>query len=412
MAVAPSFVPKPTSRRGVSRSSDNNDMIAAMTKDIFELATQANVNEVALKDLSRLLFNEFMIARNTAVRAIEAVRAEHVIAAIADNTIHNFIDLRTFRGPNYYITFEGLSTQRRARIEPTYGQALLPYNMYAERMYAVDPETDLVVVPENLSFEITDECGSAEVSEGSFRNALNGNNRDYWIRKYTTSIHDDLDSVAATIDITLPRSLIERCNMVNLHPAPLGQLDIEELKYSTTAADPSTDLPGFVPSRCIGFSRWHFQDTAVTRLRIKLRQRNFIEEDGKKVFYLGLQEIGVRLISFDMTIGETQPTDNNGFIAVAEAPEGYTFDILKRLVSNPTYSTALVDHGISVRIYTDAALTNMVWNSGISPRLSDTNVDVSALAVNKLYLLVTLQYIGALNVSPLLNNIVFGYTVR
>lgn len=412
MAVAPSFVPKPTSRRGVSRTSDNNDMIAALTQDVFELTTHTNVNEVGIKDLSRLLFNEFMNARNTAVRAIEATRAAHVTAAIAGETIHNFIDLRTFRGPDYYICFEGLPTQRRARIEPTYGQAILPYNMYAERMYAVDPETNAVVIPENLAFDIGDECGSAEVEEGTFRNALNGNNRDYWIRKYTMPIHEDMDSVAATIDITLPRSLIERCNMINLHPAPLGQLDIEELKYSTTAAVPTTDLPGFTPLRCTGFSRWHFQDTAITRLRIKIRQRNFIEEDGKKVFYLGLQEIGVRLISFDKTIGETQPTDNNGFIAVAETPEGYTFDLLKRLVSSPTYSTGLVDHGISIRIYTDAALTNLVWNSGISPRLSDTNVDVSALAVNKLYLLVTLQYIGALNVSPLLDNIVFGYTVR
>ena len=105
-------------------------------------------------------------------------------------------------------------------------------------------------------------------------------------------LEHDVDSVGVQVDVTLPDTFADRGNMLTIHPYPLGQLEIEEIKYSIDSSDPTTDLPGFSTVRGAGFERWVFSEITATKLRFKFRQRNFTEENGKKVFRIGAQEIG------------------------------------------------------------------------------------------------------------------------
>lgn len=411
MTVQSTFVPEPVPRRGSHDSDDYNDMIAGILTDLNNLVTQANKNEVSIQDLSKLLFSEFMNARNASRMYFEDVRRDSLIKANLSERIYNFVDFRAFRGPEYYLQYGAIPMSRRCRVEPMYGQVLLPYNYLLNRFYYLDPETNLPVLPDALDYELTGEDNGGTVTQGTVEYAFNGNNRDYWIRKVSFPMESDVDSVAVTLVVTTPDTLVDRSNMITLHAFPLGQCEIEELKYSTDAGDPTTDIPGFTPVRSAGFLRWHFDDIAIAKLKITIRQRNFVEENGQKVFYLGAQEIGLKLIELDKTTGEPTLTDNNGVICVLEAPTGYKFDWLRYFTSDPAYATVTNESGIRFRVYTDELLTQLAWSSYDHPRLQDTPVYVGAANTTKLYVLTTLEYLQALNLSPLLTNFVMGYDV-
>lgn len=411
MTVQISFVPKPSTGHGPASSEDFNDMVAALLKDLTNLASQGNANKVSVENVSRLLFEEFLNAQNTAAARIEDIRRANYLKAVRSEDVDNFISFRFFRGPEYYVSYENISAERRARVEPIYGQAILPYNNVVSRTYAVDPETGDPILATGIDAVVTGEGESGgEVTEGTPTKAFNGQNRDYWIRKVAFPLEHDVADVAAEIEVSLPDVFAGQANMLTIHPYPLGQLDIEEIKYSVDASDPSISLTGFTPVRGAGFMRWVFPPLGITKMTIKLRQRNFIEEDGKKVFYLGAQEIGVQLVEFDQTAGETQRTNNNSVVAVVEAPEGYYFNLLKRLFTDPDYATALTETGIRLYIFTDEDLTNQVWSSYDDPRLEDAEVDVSAGSYQKLYILVNLQYLDT-GITPVLDDIVFTYSL-
>jgi hypothetical protein len=413
MAVQQTFYPKPPANRGPHSSDDDSDMLVAMQTDLANIIALVNANEISILDANKLLFNEFTNASNFARRHLEDARNAHLLAALKGEEMFNFIGFRSFVGPNYYISYEGIDLARRARVEPIYGHALLPYNDIQNVVFTINPETDEPILPDELDYLATGEGedGAHDVTEGTVRNAFNGNNRSYWIRKVRFPMNADVDSVAVTLDITLPSTNITYSNMLNLHPYPLGQLDVEELKYSTDGSDPSIDLPGFSLVRGARFERWHFSELAMTKVRIKLRQRHFVAEDGYKVFYLGAQEIGLQLVGFDKTVGLAQPVDNNGLVVVLEAPTGYKFETLARLYSDPDYSVSGSDAGVLIKIYGDAALTDLQWSSYDMDRLEVSPKDVSTLGTDKLYMLVNLSFITGEAKSPLLNNIVVGYDV-
>jgi hypothetical protein len=409
MSVQPSFVPKPATGHGPSSSEEFNDMVAAILKDVSALATQANTNETSIENVGKLLFQEFMNARNTSAARIEDIRRANYLAAVRGEDIDNFVSFRFFRGPEYYLTYEGIAAERKARVEPIYGQALLPYNNVVNRMYAVDPETGDPILADGVDAVVTGEGEEgATVTEGDPLKAFNGQNREYWVRKVAFPLEHDVSDVAAEIEVSTPDVFAGQANMLTIHPYPLGQLDVEEILYSVDASDPSLTLTGFTLIRGAGFTRWVFPTLGITKLKIKFRQRNFVEEDGKKVFYLGAQEIGLQLVEFDQTAGEVQRTNNNSVVAVLEAPDGYFFGQLKRLFTLPDYATALDETGIRLYIFTDEDLTAQVWSSYDDPRLEDTPVDVSGGSFEKLYILVNLQYLDT-GITPLLDDIVITY---
>lgn len=409
MSVQVSFVPKPATGHGPASSEDFNDMIAALLKDLMNLGTQANTNETSIKNVSRLLFQEFMNSRNIAARFVEDIKYRNLLKALRGEDIDTLVSFRTFRGPEYYVSYEGISAERRARVEPIYGQVLLPYNNIVNRMYAIDPETGDPILASGISAEVTGEGETGgTITEGDPLKAFNGENRDYWIRKVAFPLEHDVSDVAATIQVDLPDVFAGQANVLNIHPYPLGQLDIEEIKYSVDASDPSITLTGFTSIRSAGFTRWVFPAVSITKLSIKLRQRQFIEEDGQKTFYLGAQEISLQLVEFDQTAGEVQRTNNNSVVVAIEAPTGYYFGLLKRLFTNPGYATVLSETGIRLYIFTDESLTTQVWSSYDDPRLEDTPVDISSGSFTKIYILVNLQFLST-GVSPVLDDIVLSY---
>ena len=400
----PKTIARPLGRRGPFSSQSWDDTMADVRDDMVGLSEQSNKNEASIISMSRVLFAEAAASWDHAEKDNERVKASHQISARRGQAIDYFIGLRAFSGPTHYFDYGLIPVQRRVRLEPIYGQAMLPVNMLQNRFYYLDPETNMPVVPDELDVAVTGENETGgTVTRGTLKYAFNGNNRDYWIRKVAFPLESDVDYVIAQVDVTVPDLIIDRSNMLVLHPFPLGQLDVLEIKYSTDASEPSINLPEFTPVRGVGYARWHFDDIAITKLRVRFRQPNFIEENGQKVFYLGAQEIGLQLMEVDKTSGESTPVNNNGVICVIEAPDNYKFNYLRGLISSPTYATVTNETGIRFRIFTDEDLTAQVWDSYNDDDLSVTPVYVGGADATKIYVLVTMSYLQASDMSPILD---------
>jgi len=406
---------RPAPRRGPSDSDDYNASQDEMITDLTTMVEEVNAQESELDRTHLTRFHETIALRAQMDRVIAERRIRNLFDAAAGDPITTVVDFRGFTGPDFEVLYTGLDQARRARVEPLYGQVLLPYNNVVNRVYGLDPDTGDVVIPSSIEVSVTGYDQGGTPTAGTPKYAVNGNDQTYWIRKVRLPLESDVDYVEAELQVNLPALYTTYVNMLSVHPFPLGQIDIEEITYSSTSADPSIALSGFSQVNCAGFRRWHFQDVHMTKVKIKIRQRHFVEEKGFKVFYLGLQELLLHLVDFDRTAnpvsGPMGPTDGNGVIVRVDAPEGYTFQYITRFLCDPDYAIPAVDNKIFYRIYSDAGLVTEQWSSWADNAPQVTPVDLTALGLSSIYVALTMEWDDTNSVSPLVNNFALRYTV-
>lgn len=416
MAVGIRTKRRPIARRGPSDSNDIGAFMDECVSDLSAIATEINAVETEGSRTHLVRYLESLALRSQLENVIEDRRIRNLFDAANGDAITSVVNFRGFIGADYEISYGAIAEARRARVEPVYGQVVLPYNNVVNRIYSVSPDTGEVVLPGSIETTVTgyNETGGTVVT-GTQRYAVNGNNQNYWIRKIRFPLESDVDYIEVDFQVNLPVLYTTHVNMVSIHPFPLGLTDIEEIKYSSTTADPTIDLPGFAAINCAGFRRWHFIDTNMTKIKVKLRQRHFIEENGFKVFYVGMQELLVQLVDFDRTAnagaGPLGPTAGNGVVIRVDAPTGYTFNQLTRFYSNPTWATVLADNKIYWRIYSDSSLSSLLWSSWTDPAPQTTPVDLSALSLSSVYVVLTLEWDDSNNVSPVVERFAMKYTV-
>jgi hypothetical protein len=407
---------RPAARRGPTSSEDYNAFQDEVATDLATVIAEVNAQTARIAETRTVRFLETAASRAAVETFVNDRRIRNAFDAAAGDPVTTVVDFGGFSGAGYEIMYGSLEEARRARVEPVYGQVTLPYNNVVNRVYGVNTTTGLPVMPSTVETEVVgyNESGGTVVS-GTKKYAVNGMNQDYWIRKVRFPLASDVDYVEATFQVNLPVLHTSSMNMLSLHPFPLGWLDVLEILYSTTTADPSLALPGFSALNSVGFRRWHFADLAVTKVRVKLRQRHFTEENGFKVFYLGIQELACQLVDFDRTAnpvsGPLGPTLGNGVVTRIDAPDGRTFNQITRFASSPGWATGAVDNKIYWRIYADEALTNERWSSWDDPAPQDTPVDLTALALSSMYVVLTMEWDDAANTSPVVDNFALRYTV-
>lgn len=325
------------------------------------------------------------------------------------------VDFHRLKGPFHEMYWENSSasfftTANRCRVDTKYGQLMLPYNTVVNRIFSVDTRSGKVVAPNSLTTEVvgTDNDGTV-VATGDIRDAFNGKYSDYWIRKVRFPINSDVTEVSAAIEIALPDDYSTDVNMISLDPYPLGNLDLTDIRYTTDGSTPTasdTQPSSFTAENDISFKRWHFTSAAITNCKFWLRQRNWIEEDGWKVFYIGLREVDFQLIGVD------QSADEKGIVVELTAPSNDSvtaaWKSIQRWFSEPMPGTAA--GSIRVRAYTDATLSTNIWDS-------NTNLpqDISGITVTgnqtKLYLKITMTA-SSNAVSPVVEWFNLGYDLK
>jgi hypothetical protein len=406
----------PAPRRGPTDSEDFNAFQDGAVTDLGTAIAEINALTAKVEETRAIRFLESADERVRIERATADRVVRNIFDAAAGDPITTVVDFGGFTGPDYEINYGGLAEARRARLDPVHRQVTLPYNAVVNRVYGVSTTTGLPVLPGTIETEVVgyNESGGTVVS-GTKKYAVNGMNQDYWRRRVRFPIESDVDYVEATFQVNLPTLHTSYVNMLSIHPFPQGWVDVTEIKYSTTTSDPSIDLSGFTAVNSVGFRRWHFPEVAMTSVRIRLRTKYFVEENGFKVFNLGLQELLLQLVDFDRTAnagsGPLAPATGNGIVTKIDAPAGYTFDQITRFYSNPTWATGAADNKVYWRIYADASLTDERWSSWSDPTPQDTPVDLSTDGLSSIYVVLTLEWDDSALVSPAVNRFALRYSV-
>jgi len=125
-----------------------------------------------------------------------------------------------------------------------------------------------------------------------------------------------------------------------------------------------------------------------------------------------MEEVGMELVDFDKTFSAGALLDNNAVITKVDSVAGYKFNKITNFISNPSYAVSPGDLGIYYKIFTDAALTDLVWYSFSDPNPFDSPVDVLAKNTSSLYIVTMLEYSNSLSIPPVLDNFSLKYTTQ
>lgn len=397
--------------RGPTSASEFNDHVDEVVSDLTDITDAINTLH-SRTNTQTLIAQRELEALKARMSQLEDQKAQlDLDKASTGTSVVYTTDFRRLEG----FALDSFAESRRCRVEPSYGQVVVPMNRIVNRFHSVNPSTNQIILADNINVAATavQESGANSVTTGTPANAFNGNNTSFWIRQVHYPLGSDVDYVTVQLDADVPSRFNMLANMVYIRPFPLGTVDIDSVVVSSSSADPAIALPVF-PAAGVenaGALRYIFPPMAVTKIRITLTQRNWVEHDDQKMFAYGLQELGVCLSEWDKT-DEGSFLANNAFVQRISAPSGYEFNNITDFVSAPTYSTGGVDTGIQFQIYRDQALTASVWNSIVHPNPRVAAVDVSMHNISDLYVVGVLTYLTATSVTPVLTNIRLKYTTQ
>lgn len=427
--TTPKFKKTAVPQHSIIRSRDFNSMQDTLEADITYLYSK--IDELASDLSSTRMALDMMRASNRALIEREQSREIHERIFSAESQQSNLCksrETKTFRTQKG-VLFEhstpsvwSISESNRLRIDSTYGQATLPYDNVVSRFYSVDPKKRETFPIADLEYEITavSEGTPIKVVNGDVTNAVNGQNEESWKREVWFPLHADINEVVMDLDITVPVHTNQSLsNVIQLNTFPSGTVDILNVWYELSDTDPALDLteeavtswrgPELPHLESSGF-RGHFKPLAIQRIKVRLRQRNFIERNGFKVFVYGLQELSLLFVDFsndDTNVSAASPISDKAVVLKFEAPEGFDYERITHVFSDPVVGDDLV-----LAIYSNFTLTNKLWDSN-SPLPQSGSAIVVPADTDTLYVAVGMGYDQGDDVAPILNSVSLYYsTVR
>lgn len=412
----PSVKKKTAPHRGAMSSADYNAFQDYVISDVNRISTVLN-NISARFDKKTLQLESELDSLRAELSHIKDERTlENKRRALAGE------DLVWFCGfsENEDLLYDGIDDERKLEIDRTAGLVFLPRDKSISRLYSYNPVTDNLFVPDDLIVTVSPyNEGSGSVRPGSPSLAVDGRPGEGFIRK--VSFPTSSDQRAVIMDVTIDVSALyeDTANLLTLLPSPSGQVDILNIWYSSTDADPSTvlqeydetgSLSAFTPRYECHKAVIHFADTTITSLKVRLQQRNPVIQNNEKIFMYGLREVHLDLVQWDKTAFQATWKASNVLYYKLSAPTGYTFATLKDLRSVPDFST--LTSTIRYGIFSDAALTSSIWESDSDPALSSSSIDVSSQSYSDIYIALRMTYDTSNNVSPIARRFYLRYTVQ
>lgn len=422
---------RPARFRGQLISSDYNDSQEEIINDIQEISNVVNSLNSKLTKSILILNNENAYLR----RQMDALRRQQEYnerSAIRSNSIVNrLVDLSNTEG----ITFpNGLDDVSSAMLAAEFGEVTLPPNSIENKFYTTSLASNKIVTPPiNVtvvgSFDkgegdgLTNYERGGKVYEGVPEYAFNGINDLYWVRKVEFPIDSRVDQVECELTVTVPEGSSSNSNLIEIVPFPNGAIDITELATASDLGNNFIRVNGFTPTDNFVARRYHFPSTVVDQIKIRFRQRNWIEENGKKVFYYGLQELGLKLVDYDKryTPGASFGT-NNSFIVAIPAPQGTIFRNIFSILPSPNFlAEDFSKRHIHLKLCTALDFSNsVIWDSDVNVPPQRTNISIP-VNTDTLYAFIEMNFVnesgGVLSpflvgTTPYLNGIGLSFTLN
>lgn len=419
-------------RRWRLKSDQLNEFMAQLTTDLTNLAAESNgVESNRQNDLRRLLDDMTSIRGELEDLKHQISQRDRSNARFGFRIPHNI----SMYDSSKLSFLEAASANVRASVNTTYGQATVPVNGVENKFFTLDFRNLEVVPPSTLVTSVTgtfdkgDGNGTTDyeyggtVTEGDPENAFNGKNSSVWVRHVAFPLDSDVDSVECELTVQVPTQSNVQANAIAVHPHPWGDVDITWLGTSADLTSSFTALPGFSEQLGSRNVRFLFPDQQVAQIKVRLRQRNWREENGQKIFRYGLEELGLQLIDWDKTYDNSQAVSrNHTLVSRVDAPESYLFSTLEGFWSSPdfTLENASSRH-LHFRLCADANGDTVLWNSDSQalPQSMSSGLTLGR-EYSTLYLLTTLNWVGSsggssspfqVGTSPYLNDMGLTYTV-
>jgi len=414
--VLPSVTRHPAKRRGPLRSDDYNDFHEEVVKDITNMSS-------AINSLYGLLARSMVVIDNEASYLKRQLRAlsnqkeySEKVSVINGIMACRYLDMGDTSG----ISFPNdLNDDHSAMLHATYGEVTLPPTSIENKFYTTSLSNGLVITAPDLTIQVKGTFDKVDgegvvnyerggkVTPGDPTQAFNGDNESYWVRRVEFPIDSKVDQVECEVTVTVPEGVSTQANTIEVVPFPNGSVDITELAVASDLGDNFIRVSGFNPEDNLISKRFHFPVRTVDQIKIRLRQRNWKEENGKKVFYYGLQELGLKLIDYDRTYSPAAAFGaNNSFVIRIPAPEGYGFRNIYRVDPNPNFLSE--DSGkrhIHMRIGTSEEYSiGTLWDSDTMFSPQQLSTPIAAGSSDTLYAFIQMNYVDSSggNLSPFL----------
>jgi hypothetical protein len=311
MDNVPSFRKQEVKFRSTASSEQYNQMQDSALYDILNLFNKANKLESDLLDTKDIVFteNQYMQLKIQSLEAKLATMAQlYKDLTTAGNKL---MTLNVYPNQMYINS----SSSVPAFVDTACMDVTLPFASKTSKVHVYDDVSDTVFIPDSLVAEnsiITPTKGIIEITENDIMNAFNGNNSSYWRKKVITD--NTVNEVNMQIVIGLPEDIISNreINAVIFSPFPYGSLDLVNIEYklfgdwtqipsfsehSEGTLESYSDVFGNISYKPIipgvGNIKFCFNDISASELRITVRQRNYTQENGNRVFYLGAREIEI-----------------------------------------------------------------------------------------------------------------------
>lgn len=397
--------------RGPLDSEQMNRFTEQVVNDLLNLAQQGNVTAQQLVHGLHVRERETDTSRQRAL-ALEAQLAfDRRIRGMQGYRIAHWKDLHDGADVSWV---PDSTVAKRASVSTQYGQATVPLNAIESRIYSLRLLAGGTVVPNSLvaaasgSFDKSDGNGVTDYEYGGTVEqtdpelAANGNNQEYWRRRVIFPLESDVSEVECELTLTVPQGANLHANVLTAHPYPLGNVDITGLWMAPDLSGAFVPVSSFTALTNARKTRWFFTSQKAAQVKVRLKQRNWFEENGRKVFEYGLQELGVYLAEWDKTYDgtATQLTDNHAFVTRFDTEPGFVFNKLHGFYSDPDWTLEPSDNRhLHFTLAKDAAGADILWQSDVNgaPQSLQTPLDLGG--VSTVYLITTLNWVETAGVG-------------
>jgi hypothetical protein len=369
----PRVQPRPFPYRGRSKSADLRALFDSLIADVRGISGVANGTAQDQADTKATLFNE-ILALKSASKGLKLLQKQLVIAQVAGGL--PYVYANTMMDTDDVERDPSSPPEKRCNIDTVFNVVTPPRNNAISMFYDIPADNPGTVLPKetNITVEGLEEY-SGDVTPGIPSNALSGNDYDIWIRKVSLPLYSDVTKTKCRITIDVPTAAAS-ANLISLVPYPFGSVNIEQVDYATDIGedwrtiarlapefgDTSSGVIQFVPIRNAGPTQIYFTPTNIRRLRITFSQDNWVEEDGRKTFYYGFQEIGLWRVAYEEASDPADPYNilkNNTMMFSIDAPAGY---VMTRLAFFDWEPDADVLWQVSSNMY-DFGPGYVIWSS-------------------------------------------------
>ncbi|SFJ65692.1 hypothetical protein SAMN02799624_05411 [Paenibacillus sp. UNC496MF] len=340
----------PTSSQAYNQNEDDKYL------EMVELYRQSNQNLQSLTEAHQIVLAEntalgnYIMMLERRMGDLETKLLNMEASAPYDPIFFKtgFIHDMTAAYPN--ISQENGDTSLRCDIDMQNRCALVPLIHLIPKTHTVNEKTGEVVIPSELELKVGRTNTKGTVVDNNLLNCFNGDNESYWQRTVTYNFADCPDQEDVIIELTLPSHLVNNLNIneITIHPHPERGVQIKNVEIQYQNAWQQID--GFLQQDLAAISsyeysprkRWVFSSVPVQKIRVTLVQKNPLDINGKKVFILGAQEIGVFLSLFE---------PGGGIILTPFEMDGlYNIESVEHVFLNRTAFGIDLDHDLEGRV--------------------------------------------------------------